>query len=192
MNVLIAGVVLWTVAHLMPTLAAGFRQGLIDKLGAGPYRGVFALTVLASLVLIVFGWRATPEQYLYVLPAWTRSLSFILMMISVFLLGAANSKTAIKRYLRHPMLLGVFVWSLSHLLTNGTTRAVVLFGGLGLWALLEIPLINSRDGAREIPAAPGMKSELIGIAITAAVFVLLLFLHPYFAGVSPMPVRRVQ
>ena len=77
------------------------------------------------------------------------------MFISFVLFGARTTKTAIKRLVRHPMLMGVFVWSLSHLLTNGTTRALILFGGLGVWALIEMPLINAREGARELPESPG-------------------------------------
>lgn len=76
---------------------------------------------------------------------------------------------------------------MSHLITNGSTRALVLFGGLGVWALIEMPLINARDGAYAKPEAPGLKAELIGLAITAVIFIVALFLHPYFAGVTPIP-----
>lgn len=184
MSLLIAGVVLWIGAHLVPSIAAGFRQGLVDKLGAGRYRGVFSLAILASLVLIVVGWRSSPEEYLYVLPLWSRAAGFVLMVVSFILLGAANYSTAIKRFIRHPMLLGVFVWSVSHLLTNGTTRALILFGGLGLWALIEMPLISRREGPRELPAAPGFGAEVKGLVISAIVFSVALYLHTYFAGVA--------
>jgi uncharacterized membrane protein len=187
LSTLIAGVVLWCGIHLMPVLAAGFRQRLIDKLGSSAYRGVFALSILLSTVLIVIGWRSAPETYLYFLPAWSRSAGFVLMIVSFVLLGAANYATRIKRFIRHPMLLGVFVWSLSHLLTNGSTRAWVLFGGLGLWAMLEMALISKREGPRELPAAPGLAAELKGLAISAVVFAVVLFLHPYFSGVNVIP-----
>ncbi len=183
MNFLIAGVSLWIIAHFIPSLAAGFRKRLIEKLGAGPYRGMFTLIVVASLGLIIAGWRATPEVYLYHLPASSRSAGFVLMLIAVFLFGVSHGNSVVKRLIRHPMLMGVVFWSVSHLLTNGTTRALVLFGGLGIWALVQMPLINARKGSRELPQAPGIKTELIGIAISAAVFSVLLFLHPYFAGV---------
>ena len=187
MSLLMIGVALWCGVHLVPSLAAGFRQGVIDKLGNGPYRGVFSLAILASLVLIIIGWRSTPEQYLYALPPWSRWAGFLLMIVSFVLLGATHYATSIKRYVRHPMLLGVFVWALSHLLTNGTSRAVILFGGLGLWALIEMPLINRRKGAAVPPAAPGVFAEIRGLAISAVIFTIVLFLHPYFTGVSPLP-----
>jgi len=187
MNLLIAGVLLWTIGHLFPSFAPGVRQNLIDKLGAGPYRGVFSLVIVSALVLIVLGWRSTSEEYLYVLPVWSRQLGFVLMYFSVFLLGAAHGKSLIKRYIRHPMLMGVFVWSVSHLLTNGTTRSLILFGALGLWALIEMPLINARNRDWVRPEATPLAGELKGLVISAVVFAVLIWLHPYFAGVSPIP-----
>lgn len=184
---LICGVVIWSAVHLVPSLARGLRQGLIDRMGEGRYKGIFTLLIVASLVLIVLGWRSTPEEYVYVLPAWSRTVGWILMVVSFILFGAAQYKTAIKRVIRHPMLTAIVLWSVSHLLMNGTTRAIVLFGGFGIWAIVEMLLINAREGAYTKPDAPGLKSELRGLAISAVILVIALFLHPYFAGVPAMP-----
>ena len=40
---------------------------------------------------------------------------------------------------------------MSHLLANGDGRSIVLFGGLGLWAVVAIVAINRRDGAWQKP-----------------------------------------
>lgn len=85
------------------------------------------------------------------------------------------------------MLTGVSVWALSHLLTNGTTRALVLFGGIGLWALIEIILINRRDGAYTKPEAPEFSEEVKGLFFSAGMLIAVLLLHPYFTGVTPFP-----
>jgi len=187
MTVLISGVLLWAIVHLMPAVAPGFRQRLVDKLGEKPYRGVFALLILGALVLIVRGWQSTPEQVLYILPQWSSAVGIVLMVLSFILIGAAHYQTAIRRVIRHPMLSGVIVWSVSHLITNGTTRAWVMFGGIGIWAILEILLINRREGAYTKPVAPGFRGELVGVFISGALFLLVLYLHPYFTGVSPLP-----
>ena len=187
MTLLLIGVLLWTVVHLVPTLARPFRQSMIGRLGENGYKGVFSLVVFSALVFIVLGWRSTPETYLYVLPPWSRSLGFLLMIVSFLLLGAAHHPTRIKRFIRHPMLTGVVVWSVSHLLMNGTTRALVLFGGLGLWSVLEIILINRREGLYIKPDLPRLSEELRGFFISAIIFGVMLFLHPWFAGVSPFP-----
>jgi uncharacterized membrane protein len=187
MTLLIIGVLLWVLLHLLPTLGTGSRQLLLDRLGTKAYRGIFSAAIVGGLVLIVIGWRATPEHYLYVLPAWSRTAGFALMIVSFVLLGVTHYRSVIKRYVRHPMLLGVVAWAASHLLTNGTTRALILFGGLGFWALLEILLINRRDGGYVKPETPGPSAELKGLFISAIVFFVVLMLHPYFTGVTPIP-----
>lgn len=184
---LILGVILWSVVHFIPTLARPLRQSLIEKLGDGPYRAAFSVVVLISIGLMVIGWRSTPEVTLYQLPGWSGPIGFLLMIFAFILFGASHSKTAIKRVVRHPQLTAMIIWSISHLLTNGSTRALVLFGGLGLWALIEIPLINAREGSYTPPDSPGIKVEMKGLAISAVIFIVALLLHPYFAGVSPIP-----
>lgn len=184
---LVAGVLLWTIVHLSPAVMPGFRSAIIGRIGEGPYKGLFALDMVIAIVLIVVGWRSTIPQVVYLPPVWGHTATIVLMAPAVYLLGAANMKTATKRVLRHPMLTGVVVWSIAHLLSNGDIRSVILFGGLGIWALIEMPLINRREGEWVKPQAPAVGVELRGVAIAAAVYVVLVFLHPYFAGVSPMP-----
>lgn len=151
------------------------------------YQLLFSLFVLTAIALIVIGWRSIPEVVLYEPPNWANPVGFALMLIAFILFGSAQHPTAIKRFVRHPQLTSIVIWALSHLITNGSTRALVLFGGLGVWALVEMQLINRRDGEYTKPEAPGLKAELKGLGITAVIFVVALFLHPYFAGVAPIP-----
>ena len=182
------GILWWAFVHLTPSLAPGFRQSLIDRFGENPYKGLFALDIVIALALIIYGWRSTVPEVVYIPPTWGYSAALVLMAISVYLFGAAQRPSLIKRFLRHPQLTGMLTWSVAHLLANGDQRSLVLFGGLGLWALIEMPLISRREGAWVKPEAPPMTRELIGIAITVAVFVVLIYLHPYFAGV-PLATR---
>ncbi len=187
MTWLVLGVILWSGVHFIPTLARPLRQSLIESLGDGRYRLAFSAIVMLSIVLMVIGWRSTADVILYHPPAWTGTVGFVLMLIAFVLFGAAHGKTAIKRVIRHPQLTSMVVWSASHMITNGSTRALVLFGSLGLWALVEMPLINAREGAYNKPPSPGLRGELKVFAIGAAMFVVVLLLHPYIAGVSPIP-----
>ena len=90
MTVLIIGVLIWILVHLIPTLEQPLKKTLVDRLGNNGYRGVFSLLVLTGLVLIVVGWRSTPEIVVYALPPWSRTLGFVLMIFSFLLLGAAH------------------------------------------------------------------------------------------------------
>jgi hypothetical protein len=74
----------------------------------------------------------------------------------------------------------------AHLLANGDNRSVLLFGGLGLWALLETVVINRRAGEWIKPEAPALAIEFKLLVISAAVFASLVYLHPRFAGVAAL------
>ncbi|MEE9335683.1 MAG: NnrU family protein [Granulosicoccaceae bacterium] len=184
---IVVGIVLWSLVHFIPTLAQPFRQKLIDSWGSRIYLAIFSISVVISIGLMVYGWRNTPQVTLYQLPAWSGPIGFMLMIIAFVLFGSSHHETVIKRFIRHPQLVSMIVWSTSHLITNGSTRAVVLFGGLGLWTLIEIPLINAREGKYTKPTAPGFKTEFNGLVISLIIFAVALLLHPFFAGVTPIP-----
>jgi uncharacterized membrane protein len=181
------GVVLFIGVHLIPTLGREFRDLVIKRIGENPYKGLFSLALILAIALMVIGWRSVTPDPVYFPPAWGTPLTSVLMLISVLLFCAAHQPTRIRRFVRHPQLTGVAVWSTGHLISNGDSRSLVLFGGLGLWALFEIGLINKREGAWVKPYSPTLSVEVRGIFISAVIFFALVFLHPYFAGVSPIP-----
>ena len=183
---LILGVVLWSVVHLYPSIAVSHRNQLSEKFG-NAYQGIFALTIVASIVLMVLGWKNTIPTAVYNPPAWGRHATMLLILIALVLFGAANTKTKIREWIRHPMLMGMVVWSIGHLLANGDIRSVILFGGLGVWAIISQFTINKREGARVIPTdSKGLKSLVILLVVSVVLYVILMFLHPYFAGVPVM------
>ncbi len=178
------GILLWAGAHLSTTLRMGFRSALIAKMDAKKYKGVFALVILVSLVLIVVGWRSTPSLHLYDPPLWNSPLMILFLWIAFFLMAASGGASNVKRFIRNPQLTGVIVWAGAHLLANGDNRSVLLFGGLGLWAILEIILLNRRDGPWEKPGATPIKRDLMLGVLSAVVVVVLMMLHPFFTGMK--------
>lgn len=186
MTLLIAGLFLWTAVHFVPSIGTGLKQQWINHLGKKGYAISFAALIILALIFIVFGWRSSTPSHLYLAPDIVRHIAMLLMVPAFVLFGAAKYTTRIKRFIRHPQLTGVMVWAAAHLLLNGDTRSVVLFGWLGIWALVETFLINNREGQWVKPAAPGWGTEAKGLLISVAIFVAAVFLHPYFAGV---PIR---
>ncbi len=67
------------------------------------------------------------------------------MLVAVFLFGVGGTKGTLYPRMRHPMLWGTVVWAVAHLLVNGDLASVLLFGGLGLWALVQMALINRAE-----------------------------------------------
>ncbi|HXH04472.1 MAG TPA: NnrU family protein [Candidatus Competibacteraceae bacterium] len=184
---LVLGVLLWSGVHLIPSLARPLRARLVETLGEGGYRAGFALAIVAAIILMVMGWRATTVVPIYEPPPWSRAAAGVLMFFALILFAAARLPSNIKRFLRHPQLTGVAVWAGAHLLANGDSRSLVLFGGFALWALLEMAFINRREGPWQRPERQPLMADLKPLLAGGIGYVLLLVLHPYLFGVSPLP-----
>ncbi len=187
MTLLIAGVVLWSVVHLIPSVAPALRANLAGKFGEGPFKGLFALDILIALALIVFGWKTAIPELIYVPPMYGSPIPSVFLVLAVLLLVASSTPNNLKRVIRHPQMAAVVFWGAAHLLTNGDSRSVVLFGGLTVWAVLEIIFINRRDGQWERPAAVSHLKDAIAAVAAAAVFAGLTYFHASWFGVSPIP-----
>jgi len=154
-------------------------------LGEGGYKGTFSLLLLLSLVLMVIGWRSAQPQTIY-LPALSAKLPAIgLVVVGFFLFVISNRPSRLRQWIRHPQLTGVIAWAVAHLLLNGDSRSVVLFGGMALWAALEIVAINRTEGQWIKKPPPPLGTEMVSLAITAVVIGVLVAAHPYLSG---MPV----
>ena len=187
MILLIIGLALWSGVHFIPSLAVPFREQLITKFGETPYKIIFAILIVSSIVVMVFGWRSIDPVNMYVLPEWSRPTTSLLVLITFILFSAAHSTTNIKRVIRHPQLTGLVLWSIGHLLSNGDNRSLILFGTLGVWAVLEIILISKREGAWVKSEPASIKSEVLVLTKGLVMFAVFLFAHPYISGISVIP-----
>lgn len=122
-------------------------------------------------------------------PGWGHTAAVPLVFLAFFLFAASLQKTNVKRFVRHPQLAGVAVWAGAHLLSNGDSRSLVLFGTLGVWALLEMPLISRREGPWERPPSEAFMAELKPFVACAVGFAVFLGLHPYLFGVYAVSSR---
>lgn len=184
MTLLVLGLVIWFGVHLVPSVGAGMRAGIVARIGEIPFKGLFAVTLVGAIVLMVKGWKSIDPAVVYAAPAWGRSAALVLVFLTFVLFVAANTKTNIKRILRHPQLTGLILWSIAHLLANGDNRSIVLFGVLGIWGITEIIVINRRDGAWQKPDAVPATVDVITVVIGAAVFGALAYFHQYLSGVA--------
>lgn len=179
MTLLILGVALYALSHLFKRLMPGPRQALGDK-----GKGLVALVSLAGIVLMVVGYRGAQTVPLYAPLPGMGHLNNTLMLVSVYLFGVGGTKGVLYTRLRHPMLLGTVVWAVAHLLVNGDMASVILFGGIGIWALVEIVAIN-RAGAWTPPTnGRGPKGDAMNAAGTLVLFSIIAGIHLWL-GYSP-------
>jgi uncharacterized membrane protein len=111
------------------------------------------------------------------------------MLLAFILLAAAYvPKNGIKYRVHHPMVLGVKVWALAHLLANHTLADLLLFGSFLVWAVLDFRAARARDRIGHVSYAPGTAA---GTAITVVAGVVAWAVFAYWAhgwlfGVNPI------
>lgn len=190
MLLLILGVLLWSGAHLIKSAAPEWRAQKQRALGENRWKGLISIAIVASIVLMVVGWRSAGYEAAYQPPLAASPIVTGLMFVSFLLFAGASAPGNIKRLLRHPMLTGTIVFSVAHLLANGDQRSIVLFGGIGLWAIVSILLINRRDGDWQRPPSVSLAKDAMTFVGTIVIFGIVVFLHPYLFGADALPWLR--
>ncbi len=186
MLLLLSGIVLFACVHFVPALATSLRASTIQRLGEGPYKGIFSLLLLASFALIIVGWRTTLPTPLYLPPSTLHTVALALIAIAFLLLVVSARNSRLRLLIRHPQLTGVALWGIGHLLLNGDNRSVVLFGGMTVWALIEMVAISKRQGIWIKGGSPSLGAEVVTAIIVAATIGVIVYIHPWLSGV---PVR---
>lgn len=177
MLLLILGLLLWTAAHLLKRLAPDARQALTARFGEGGSKGVVAGAIGLGVLLMIVGYRMADFTNVYTTPSWTVHLNNLMMLGSVALFGMGSSKGRARTWLRHPMLTGVLVWALAHLIVNGDLASVVLFGWLALWSVGEMALINAKTGPWDRPEPGPASGDVRLVIISVVVFVVIGLIH---------------
>jgi uncharacterized membrane protein len=185
MTKLIFGVLLWSFVHFIPAWFVELRKGVITKLGENPYKGIFTLLMALAIYLVISGWKATTPESLYLAPGWGRHVTSLLVLAGLILFIAPYPPTNIKRVLRHPQLTGVALWGTGHLLANGEMRSIILFGGLAAWALIEMLLLNRRDGDWVKPEPVPLKNDGVLALAGLVIYAVTATAHQWLFGVSP-------
>jgi uncharacterized membrane protein len=183
---LILGALLFAGIHTLPTAPAA-RGRVLERLGKQRYKGLFSLGIVGGIALMVIGWRSSVPSALYAPPDWGATVANPLIFVALVFFVASGVPTNLKRLIRHPQLTGVVTWAGAHLLANGDSRSLALFGGIGLWAVVEMGLLNRRDGAWQRPEPLPLAAELKPLIGAALAFAILFLVHPYITGVSPLP-----
>ena len=177
MEILILGLFLWVDAHWIKRIAPKFRTGMDARLGAGPARGMIAAAIVISIGMMVIGFRGAEITPVYTPFSWAGHLNNLLMLFAVICLGMGSSKGRMKTWFRHPMLTGVVVWAIAHLLVNGDLASIILFSGLGFWAFTSRILINRAEGVWKRPEAGPASGDIRLLVISAVVFAVIVGIH---------------
>ncbi|MCM2293225.1 NnrU family protein [Allorhizobium sp. BGMRC 0089] len=161
MSILILVFVAFLVLHSLPSMPA-LRNRLIARMGRRVYLLVYSILSLASLAGLIVAFAMAPEVVFWPEYAWQAWITLLLAPLGLFLvvcgLLSPNPSSisfrrgersgAIVAITRHPVLIGFFLLFASHIFPNGEERALILFGGFSLYALVGIIMLERRGRIR--------------------------------------------
>jgi uncharacterized membrane protein len=184
MALFILGLIVFFVPHFATPFARGWRERTIQRLGEGPYKGLYSLVSAVGFGLIVYGWRQADATALYSAPDWMRYVTQAFMLLAFVLLAAAYlPRGKIAHVVKHPMLASVKLWAFGHLLVNGEVRSLILFGSFLAYAAFDRIAVKRRGAP--VPAEGPVRNDAIAVAVgVGAWFAVYFVLHRYIAGVS--------
>ena len=117
MIILVIGTIMFFTLHLLPSLKP-IRASLVSYMGAKNYKVLFSLISVLGLGLMIYGFNLSPFTPFWDPQPWGRTAAFFVMPLAVIFLCAADMPNNIKRYVRHPMLIGLMLWGAVHLKKN--------------------------------------------------------------------------
>lgn len=187
---LILGLVVFLGVHSVRMVNDDWRTRTRRRLGAGNWKGLYSLASLAGLALVAWGFDAARDQplLLWSPPVAMRHVAAVLTLLAFVLLAAAYVPgNSIRARLHHPMVLGVKVWALAHLLSNGMLVHVVLFGSFLIWAVLNFRVARRRDrAAGTVYPAGNLRATTLAVALGVLAWGIFAFgLHGLLIGIKP-------
>jgi len=143
------------------------RDELVARLGAGAYRGAFALASVVGLVWMSYAYRRAPTVELWGLVLGLRPAAYVLVFIAFLFVviglttpsptrvgmeskvgQGPEAARGIVRITRHPFLWGVALWALVHLIVNGDLASLIFFGSLLVLAVVGTLFIDAKRDVR--------------------------------------------
>ncbi|MEO1745743.1 MAG: NnrU family protein [Pseudomonadota bacterium] len=189
---LILGLLLFLGMHSAQMAFAGVRTDFIEKRGDGAWKGVYSLTSIVGLVLLIWGYGQARVSdwnlFFYATPSWAPHVVAPLVWLALILVMASQFPAGrIKAAVKHPMILGVKIWAFAHLLANGDLASYLLFGAFLAWAIWN--RINLKHRGDPNYGTVAIQYDVISAVVGTILFVVLFaWGHIYLFGVNPWPV----
>jgi len=217
---LYAACAVFLVTHFVPSTP--LRGALVRAMGQWPYTGLYSLVASACIGWMVWAYGRAPVEPLFpglrLAPAILMPFAFILLAGGLFarnptivgadmLLKNPDPARGMIRITRHPVMYGLLLWGLAHLLARGDLKSAIFFGtfvllaGLGTvlmdrrkaaslgedWQRFAVvtsnlPFVAIAQGRNRFSAAEiGWRNPAIGLALYALFF----WFHPMLFGARP-------
>lgn len=173
MTVLVLGVLLWAFAHLAKRVFPGFHAAM-----KGSERPMVTAMLILAVVLMVVGYRNADGAVWWGISPATKGINNLMVLAAFYLFASSGIKNRVGTRFRHPQLTGFSLWAAAHLMVNGDLPSLVLFGGLLLWALAEIVVINAHSpGWRPATTPVPARKEIMAVVAALVAFGVVAMIH---------------
>ncbi len=217
MNWLVAATAAFLLTHFVSSTP--LRPALVARIGEWPYRGLYSAFAFVTLGLMIWAYNKAPSEVLWTgpreLPAIVMPLAFVIIVCGYYrnptmvgadrLMKSEDPARGVIRVTRHPLMWGIMLWALSHVLARGDVKGLVFFGGFFALAALGTVLMDSRKRQNpDFQRFEAVTSNIPFVAIAqgrnrivwreigwlrpligVAVFFTFFFLHSWLFGVRP-------
>lgn len=193
MALLLVGLVLFIGIHSVRIVAPQWRESMMEQLGTRNWRLLHAVVALVGLLTIImgYGYARYSATWLWVPPVWTRHIAALLVLLAfIFLVIAMMPYSKIKAKVGHPLILAIKLWAFAHLLSNGTSADILLFGSFLVWSVVNYAVSRRRDRKNGVVrTAPSVKYDLLALPIAVVAYgIFAFYLHVILIGVAPFAV----
>jgi uncharacterized membrane protein len=167
LGALAAATALFVVSH-MALSSAPLRGPLAARLGEWPFRALYSTVSLVLLGWMIAAFAAAPRLDLWTPPVALRLVAAAIVLAAFVLvvcgLTAPNptavgqertivmTPRGILNITRHPMMWGIVLWGIAHLLASGDACGIIVFAGMIVLALAGMAHIERRKKASLGPA----------------------------------------
>jgi uncharacterized membrane protein len=190
MTYFIIGLLIFLGMHSVRIFADDWRSLQVSRFGLLPWKLFYGAISAIGFGLIVWSFAAVrlETSIIWSPPLWTRHAAALLTLPAFILIVAAYiPRNRIRSMLGHPMVFGVILWGLAHLLANGRAIDLLLFGSFSVWAAVDYAMAVRRDRKANTRCPAGtLASTLITVVVGLAGWGLFAgYLHVKLIGVQP-------
>ena len=193
-------------------LSHPLRRPLVNRIGEGPFRGVYTLVSFATFGLTIWVYHSMGRQQ----PLWTLGdagwvVATLLMWLGAILFAGSfignpalpgtrgprgRTASGVMAITRHPMMWGFAIWAVVHMMMVATPKALILDFSILFLALVGSMMQDRKKQALMgadwhdwtaqtafFPFARGLRNPgLFAFAAGTALFLVATWLHPFPVG----------
>jgi uncharacterized membrane protein len=164
MGLLILAALIWVGVHVS-LAGTELRAMAVRRFGENRFRLGFSVLSVLSLVFLIFAFNHAPTAPYWYAPDWLRWILVLVMLPAFILVVAAyvqpnptavgqklyanKEPHGVQRITRHPMMIGVTLWALVHIIGSGDSASLAFFGAFLVTALYGMPSIDAKLARRD-------------------------------------------